>query len=148
VLAKLRPLNGSKRLRTDEFEIDLKGNDGNGSVTCPAGVATTDFRMARDGWQRPVTLFRFPREVCTACELREQYLGGPAGRALSIRCASHWVGRCSCTAALPRESALGGGQHSAEEARTEEGAQGATKAPSESRAQDLRGNEAARTQTG
>lgn len=81
VVAKLRPLTDSKHLRKDEFEIDLEANDGKGSVTCPAGVATTDFRMARDGWYRPVKLFRFPREVCTACELRERCVGGPAGRA-------------------------------------------------------------------
>ena len=37
--------------------------------------------MARDGQNRPVRLFRFPRDVCAACRLRERCLGGPAGRA-------------------------------------------------------------------
>jgi hypothetical protein len=37
--------------------------------------------MARDGWYRPVKLFRFPREVCDGCELKERCLGGPNGRA-------------------------------------------------------------------
>jgi transposase len=64
VVAKLRPLTDGKHFRKDEFEIDLLANEGGGSVTCPAGIMTTDFRMARDGWQRPVKLFRFPREVC------------------------------------------------------------------------------------
>ncbi len=80
VVAKLRPLTDTKHFRKDEFEIDLLANDGEGSVTCPAGVTTTDFRMARDGWYRPVKLFRFPKEVCERCELRERCLGGPNGR--------------------------------------------------------------------
>jgi transposase len=80
VVAKMRPLTDSKHFRKDEFEIDLWTNDGEGSVTCPAGVTTTDYRMARDGWYRPVKLFRFPREECDGCELRERCLGGPAGR--------------------------------------------------------------------
>ena len=68
-------------LGKDEFRIDLGANAGRGSVTCPAGVTTTDRRMARDGRDRPVPLFQFPREVCRACPLRERCLGGPAGRA-------------------------------------------------------------------
>lgn len=80
VVAKLRPLTDSKHLGKDEFEIDLLDNEGEGSVRCPAGVRTTDFRMARDGWYRPVKLFRFPKEVCEKCHLKELCLGGPAGR--------------------------------------------------------------------
>jgi hypothetical protein len=80
VVAKMRPLTDSKHLRKDEFEIDHFANDGKGSLRCPAGVTTTDFRMARDGWYRPVKLFRFPRETGDGCELRERCLGGPAGR--------------------------------------------------------------------
>ena len=45
------------------------------------GVTTTDFRMARDGWYRPVKLFRFPKETYDRCELKESCLGGPNGRA-------------------------------------------------------------------
>jgi len=81
VVAKLRPLTDSKHFRKDEFSVDLRGNEGGGNVTCPAGVTTTDFRMARDGWYRPVKLFRFPREACDGCDLRERCLGGPNGRA-------------------------------------------------------------------
>ena len=80
VVAKLRPLTDSRHFRKDEFEIDLGANEGKGSVRCPAGVTTTDFRMARDGWYRPVKLFRFPKEVCERCELKERCLGGPSGR--------------------------------------------------------------------
>ena len=64
VVAKMRPLTDSKHLRKDEFKVDLGANGGEGSVSCPAGVTTTDYRMARDGWYRPVKLFRFPREEC------------------------------------------------------------------------------------
>jgi transposase len=81
VVAKLRPLTDTKHFRKDEFKIDLEANDGEGSVTCPAGVSTTDYRMARDGWYRPVKLFRFPRGTCEGCELKERCLGGPNGRA-------------------------------------------------------------------
>lgn len=80
VVAKMRPLTDSRHFRKDEFEIDLSANEGEGSVTCPAGVTTTDYRMARDGWYRPVKLFRFPRQACDGCELREKCLGGPVGR--------------------------------------------------------------------
>ncbi len=80
VVAKVRPLTDSKHFRKDEFEIDLLANGGEGRVTCPAGVTTTDFRMARDGKYRPVKLFRFPKEVCEGCELKESCLGGPNGR--------------------------------------------------------------------
>jgi hypothetical protein len=81
VVAKLRPITDTKHFRKDQFEIDLLANNGEGSVTCPAEVTTTDYRMARDGWYRPVKLFRFPKEVCEGCELKERCLGGPNGRA-------------------------------------------------------------------
>ncbi len=48
VVAKLRPITDTKHLGKDQFVIDLSANDGQGSVTCPAEVTTTDFRMARD----------------------------------------------------------------------------------------------------
>ena len=80
VVAKMRPLTDSKHFRKDEFEIDLRANGGGGSVTCPAGITTTNFRVARDGWYRPVKLFRFAREVCGGCVLKELCLGGPNGR--------------------------------------------------------------------
>ncbi len=81
VVAKLRPLTDTKHFRKDEFKVDLSANKGEGSVTCPAGATTTDYRMARDGHYRPVKLFRFPREVCDRCKLKELCLGGPNGRA-------------------------------------------------------------------
>jgi len=80
VVAKLRPLTDRKHLGKDEFVIELGANEGQGSVTCPAGVMTTDFRMARDGKDRPVRLFRFPAASCAACSLRDRCLGGGAGR--------------------------------------------------------------------
>lgn len=80
VVAKLRPFTDPRHFSKDQFVIDLQANDGQGSVTCPAGVTTTDRRMARDGWDRPVPLFRFPAATCAACALRERCLGGPAGR--------------------------------------------------------------------
>jgi transposase len=80
VVAPLRPLTDHRHLGKDQFAIDLSAAGGRGSVTCPAGVTTTDRRMARDGRNRPVPLFRFPREACAACPLRDRCLGGPGGR--------------------------------------------------------------------
>jgi hypothetical protein len=80
VVAKLRPLTDQKHLGKDQFTIDLEANQGQGSVTCPAGVTTTNFRMARDTKGRAVRLFRFPMETCAACGLRDRCLGGGAGR--------------------------------------------------------------------
>jgi transposase len=80
VVARLRPITATKHLGKDQFTIDLAANDGQGSVTCPAGKTTTDFRMARDQKDRAVRLFRFPAETCAVCSLRERCLGGPGGR--------------------------------------------------------------------
>jgi transposase len=80
LVAKLRPITDTKHLGKDEFTIDLAANEGQGSVTCPAGETTSDYRMARDTKDRPVRLFRFPLETCTACALRERCLGGGRGR--------------------------------------------------------------------
>jgi hypothetical protein len=81
VVARLRSLTDHKHIGKDEFVTDLAAIDGQGSVICPAGVTTTDRRMARDKWNRPVPLFRFPRQTCATCVFRERCLGGPAGRA-------------------------------------------------------------------
>jgi transposase len=80
VVAKLRTITDTKHLGKDQFTIDLGANDGQGSVTCPAGVTTADFRMARDQKDRAVRLFRFPAETCAACSLHDRCLGGGAGR--------------------------------------------------------------------
>ena len=80
VVAKLRPFTDPRHFSKDQFVVDLRANGGQGSVTCPAGMTTTDRRMARDGWDRSVPLFRFPAATCAACALRERCLGGPAGR--------------------------------------------------------------------
>lgn len=80
VVAKLRPLTDQKHVGKDQFVIDLQANEGQGSVTCPEGVTTTDYRMARDTKGRAVRLFRFPADTCAACPLRERCLGGGAGR--------------------------------------------------------------------
>jgi transposase len=76
VVARLRPITDTSHLGKDQFVIDLAANEGEGSVTCPAEVTTTDFRMARDQKDRAVRLFRFSAETCAACSLRERCLGG------------------------------------------------------------------------
>jgi hypothetical protein len=139
VVAKLRPLTDSKHFRKDEFEIDLEANEGEGSVRCPAGVRTTDFRMARNGWYRPVKLLRFPREVCEECELKELCLGGPNGRVKHIPCVTLPAG----AVALPQRGVAERASRT-ENRRAEKGAQGELETPSEGGAQDLGNTEAAR----
>ena len=78
--AKLRSPTDSMQWHKGEFEIDLSANEGEGSVTCSARI-TMDFRMARDGKYRLVQHFRFSKEMCERCELRERCLDCPAGRA-------------------------------------------------------------------
>jgi len=80
VVAKLRPPPDGGHFGKHDFGIDLQANGGGGSVTCPAGVTTIDYQMARDSKDRPVKLFRFPRGVCDACAERARCLGGPCGR--------------------------------------------------------------------
>ncbi len=54
-------------------------------MTCPAGATTTDYRMARDGYYRPVKLFRFAREVCDRCKLKaENPVRLPPGRQVQM----------------------------------------------------------------
>ena len=92
VVAKLRAPTDGEHFGKDAFVIDLAANDGRGSVTCPAGETTTDYRMARDSRHRPVQLFYFPLAVCSACPLRERCLGEriaqplrrPAGRQVQL----------------------------------------------------------------
>jgi Transposase DDE domain len=80
VVARLRPLTDAKHFSKEDFTIDLTAQGGRGSVTCPVGVTTRAYRMARDRHNRPVRVYRFPRDVCAACSLRERCLGGPSGR--------------------------------------------------------------------
>jgi hypothetical protein len=80
IVARLRPITDQQHLSKDEFTIELDANEGQGSVTCPAGETTTDFRLARDGKDRVVRLFRFPVDTCATCSLRDRCLGGGRGR--------------------------------------------------------------------
>jgi hypothetical protein len=78
---------------------------GEGSVSCPAGDTTTDYRMARDGWYRPVKLFRFPREACNECDLKELCLGGPNDRANNPVRLPPGSSRCTTTRKCCKERA-------------------------------------------
>jgi hypothetical protein len=80
MVTRLRPLTDPEHFSKEDFTIDLSAQAGRGSVTCPAGITTSDYRMARDSQNRPVRLYRFPRQVCAACSLRARCLGGPCGR--------------------------------------------------------------------
>ena len=59
-----------------QFSIDLRA----GTVTCPAGQATSDARRAKDHKGRPATVFYFDAATCGICPLRERCTAGK-GRA-------------------------------------------------------------------
>lgn len=78
VVAKVPPVrNGGRFPKTDFFvEVDR--------VTCPAGETTTHTQRAHDHKGRPGVEFRFPAEVCHACPVRAQCVGGTAGRSVFV----------------------------------------------------------------
>ena len=61
---------GHKGFTKRDFAIDLEAM----SVTCPAGHTTTTHTMvkAQSGPEERVAQFRFPKETCEACPLREK----------------------------------------------------------------------------
>lgn len=78
LVAKVPPVrNGGRFPKTDFFiEVDR--------VTCPAGETTTHTHRTRDDKGRPAVLFRFPAQVCAACPVRAQCVGGAAGRTIMV----------------------------------------------------------------
>ena len=71
LVAKVPPVTNSGRFPKTEFNIDLAA----GTVTCPAGQATSDARRAKDHKGRPATMFYFDARTCEICPLRERCTG-------------------------------------------------------------------------
>ena len=68
LVAKVPPVTNAGRFAKTDFAIDL----GAGSVTCPAGVTTTDARPSKDHKGRPARTFVFPAAACSPCPLRDR----------------------------------------------------------------------------
>lgn len=96
VVARLRPLTDSEHFRKDEFEIDLEANEGEGSVTCPAGSPRPTSGWLGTGGTVRSSCFaspgRYARPASLGSGVWAVRQAEPSGR-----CVSHRVGRCSCT---------------------------------------------------
>ena len=80
LVAKVPPTTNSGRFPKTEFNIDLAA----GTVTCPAGQATSDARRAKDHKGRPATMFYFDARTCEICPLRERCTAGKGGRTIMV----------------------------------------------------------------
>jgi hypothetical protein len=80
LVAKVPPVANSGRFPKTDFEIDLHA----GSVTCPAGVTTTDARPAKDHKGRPATRFVFAPATCAACPLLAACTKAKGGRQIMV----------------------------------------------------------------
>ncbi|MEW6477800.1 MAG: IS1182 family transposase [Actinomycetota bacterium] len=80
LVAKVPPVTNSGRFPKTDFAIDTAA----GTVTCPAGVTTTEAKKAKDDKGRPGLQFRFPTATCAACPLRDRCVGGSSGRSVFV----------------------------------------------------------------
>jgi transposase len=80
LVAKVPPVTNGGRFPKTDFETNLQA----GSVTCPAGVTTTDARPARDHKGRPATRFVFAPATCAACPLVAQCTKAKGGRQIMV----------------------------------------------------------------
>ncbi len=80
LVAKVPPVTNSGRFPKTDFAIDTAA----GTVTCPAGVTTTEAKKAKDHKGRAGQEFRFPTATCASCPLREQCVGGAKGRSIFV----------------------------------------------------------------
>jgi Transposase DDE domain len=80
LVAKVPPVTNGGRFPKTDFEINLQA----GSVTCPAGVTTTDVRPARDHKGRSATRFVFAPATCAACPLLARCTKAKGGRQIMV----------------------------------------------------------------
>ena len=73
-------MTNSGRIPKTNFAIDTQA----GTVTCPAGVTTTEAKKAKDHKGRPGLRFSFPAATRATCPLREQCVGGAKGRSIFV----------------------------------------------------------------
>ena len=132
VVAKLRPLTDSKHFRKDEFEMDLRANDGEGSVSVPPGSRPqTSAWPATDGTV-PSSSSAFRGKHATDASSRSVAWADPMAGPRT-RCASLPAGRYRCTTTRKCSKK----RVRTKDGRAEEGAPGEAAAPGEGGAQDI-----------
>ena len=102
LVAKVPPVTNGGRFPKTEFEINLDA----GSVTCPAGVTTTDARPARDHKGRPATRFLFAPATCAACPLVARCTKAKGGRQIMVGVHEARIAAARATQADPATKAL------------------------------------------
>jgi hypothetical protein len=81
LVAKVPPVTNAGRFPKTDFSIDTAA----ASVTCPAGVTTTEAKREKDHKGRPGLRFVFPISACAACALRAKCVkGDTAGRRVFV----------------------------------------------------------------
>lgn len=80
MVAKVPPTTNAGRFPKTDFTVDTKA----GSVTCPAGQATTDGHKIKDHKGRAAVVYRFDAATCAACPLRPQCTNGKRGRQIVV----------------------------------------------------------------
>src|SRR5665213_3429521 len=81
LVAKVPPITNAGRFPKTDLRIDNAA----GTVTCPAGVTTTDAKRERDHKGRVGRRFSFAAKACAACPLRERCVKGTrAGRSIFV----------------------------------------------------------------
>jgi hypothetical protein len=81
LVAKVPPVSNAGRFPKTDFSIDTA----EGTVTCPAGVVTTDSRPERDARGRPGRRFSFADATCATCPLRASCVKGETkGRTIFV----------------------------------------------------------------
>jgi len=81
LVAKVPPVTNAGRFPKTDFSIDTAA----ASVTCPAGVTTTEAKREKDHKGRPGLRFVFPISACAACALRAECVkGDTAGRSVFV----------------------------------------------------------------
>jgi hypothetical protein len=102
LVAKVPPVTNSGRFPKTDFAIDTKA----ATVTCPAGVTTTDAKKAKDHKGRSGLRFAFPAATCAACPLREQCVGGTKGRSIFVGRHHDRIAAARAAQAEPQTKAL------------------------------------------
>jgi len=102
LVAKVPPVTNGGRFPKTDFEINLQA----GSVTCPAGLTTTDARPARDHKGRPATRFVFAPTTCAACPLVAQCTTAKGGRQIMVGVHEARIAAARAAQAEPETKAL------------------------------------------
>ena len=102
MVAKVPPVTNSGRFPKTDFEINTEA----GSVTCPAGVTTTDARPAKDHKGRPATRFVFAPATCAACPLLANCTKAKGGRQIMVGVHEDRIAAARAAQADPATKAL------------------------------------------